>query len=442
MQGNVPITDFHGKRVTVMGLGHFGGGTAVSRWLVGQGAQVLVTDHAPAEKLSDPISQLKDLPITFHLGPNQQQDDFTGADIVVASPAIPPSNPFLQAARAAGVPVTSEICLFVQRCPSRIFGVTGTKGKSTTSTLLGKMVETQTKTWVGGNIGKSLLADLPNISGDDLVVLELSSFMLDHLASLRWSPSVAVVTMISVDHLDWHGSIDKYVDAKRNIVRFQTAADFAVLNRSNEVAWSFAKDTSAKIVPFGIANSRPFQLQLPGEHNQLNAQAAFAAASTAGVSWEAAQSAIADFRGLSHRLQVIGERHGVRFVNDSIATIPEAAIAALNSFPAGKVIQIVGGSDKKHLPIDEMCVALAARAKAVLCIGETGARICQMLGSIKSSDALVVRDCGDLHTAIAAAQELAAPGDIVLLSPGHPSYDQFVNFEHRGSVFTLAFLGG
>ncbi len=417
--------------MTVLGLGHFGGGIAVSRWLVENGATVLVADHSPAEKLTEPVAQLKDLPITFRLGPEQRESDFTETDLVVASPAIPPDNRYVLAAKAAGVPVTSEICLFVQRCPAKIFGVTGTKGKSTTSTLLGKMLATRFTTWVGGNIGRSLLPDLPKIKADDLVVLELSSFMLDHLAALQWSPHVAVVTMISADHLDWHGSSEKYVDAKRNIVRYQSTQDFAVLNQDNEVARSFAMSTAAKIVQFSLSGGERFSIALSGEHNQLNCQAAFAAASVAGIDRQAAQSAIADFRGLDHRLQVVAERNGVTFINDSIATIPEAAIAALNSFPPGKVIQVVGGSDKKHLPIDELCAALAQRAKAVLCIGETADRICATLTNGK----LIVDNCKTISAAVARAKALASAGDVVLLSPGHPSYDQFVNFEERGLVF-------
>jgi UDP-N-acetylmuramoylalanine-D-glutamate ligase len=173
-----------------------------------------------------------------------------------------------------------------------------------------------------------------------------------------------------------------------------------------------------------------FELQLAGEHNQLNAQAAFAAARLYGIEWDQAQHSIADFTGLNHRLQLVHERNGVKFINDSISTIPQAAIAALRSFPSGKVIQIVGGSGKKELPIDELCEALSARAKAVLCIGETGSTLASRLPKN------LAHDCGTLATAVNLAKTLAAPGDIVLLSPGHPSYDQFTNFESRGAMFT------
>ena len=423
------MIDFCDKHVTVLGLGRFGGGIAVSRWLVEQEAQVLVADESSAEQLADSVNQLSDLPIKFRFGTDVRVQDFTDADLVVVSPAIPPHNPFLQAARAAGVSVTTEICLFVQRCKAQVIGVTGTKGKSTTSTLLNLMLGTKHTTWFGGNIGRSLLAELPRIEPAHLVVLELSSFMLEHLGAIGWSPHVAVVTMISADHLDWHGSSEKYIDAKRNIVLFQNPKDFAVLNQANPPARSLADETAAAIIPFDGMTDPRFTLKLAGEHNQLNAQAAFAAAALFGIDWTMAQTAIADFTGLTHRLQVVHESNGVQFINDSISTIPEAAIAALGSFATGRVIQIVGGSGKKHLPIDALCDALTNRAKAVLCIGETADLIASKLPPA------IAQNANDLPTAVRIAKAIAISGDIVLLSPGHPSYDQFTNFESRGSAF-------
>jgi UDP-N-acetylmuramoylalanine--D-glutamate ligase len=420
------MTEVRDRRVTVLGLGHFGGGVAVSRWLAEQWATVTVTDDAPPAKLADAVAQLDGVPVTFRLGPGQAPVD---ADLIVASPAIPPSHPALVAAAAAGVAVTTEICLFAERCPAPVFGVTGTKGKSTTSTLLGRMLAPLGPTWVGGNIGRSLLGDLPAIGPGDRVVLELSSFMLHHLGRMRWSPHVAVVTMVSRDHLDWHGTVDAYVDAKRNIVRYQRPGDVAVLNRRDSSAdWA----TAGRVVYFNGGDERPFALSLPGDHNQLNAQAAYAAAATAGVTWDAAQAAIADFAGLPHRLEVVADAGGVRWVNDSIATIPEAAVAALRSFPVGRVIQIVGGSGKKALATDGLCDALAAHAKRVLTIGETGPQLAADVNGRRPGAATA---CGDLAAAAAAARQLAVAGDVVLLSPGHPSYDQFVNFQERGELF-------
>jgi UDP-N-acetylmuramoylalanine--D-glutamate ligase len=428
------VTDVRGKRVTVAGLGHFGGQVAVARWLVEQGAQVLVTDRAPADKLRESLKQLDGLPITYLLG-EHRLDDFTQADLIVASPAVPWRNEFLAAARDANVPITTEIRLFIERCPATIVGVTGTKGKSTTSALLGEMLKTRYVTWVGGNIGRSLLPELVKIERTHLVVLELSSYMLEHLGGMRWSPHVALATIIAADHVEWHGSLEAYVDAKRNIVRFQRPDDIAILNGDDAGSRSLASVTAAQVRHYGLANARRFELVLPGRHNQLNAQGAFAAAQVMGVTWDDAQEAIRHFPGLPHRLQLVHERDGVRFYNDSIATIPEAAIAALDAFPPRSVIQIVGGYDH-HLPITAMCNAMVERAKAVLCIGATGDAIADTMSDAPHTAAASVYRCGDLATAVRMARQVAAAGDIVLLSTGFKSYDQFGNFEERGEMFS------
>jgi len=434
------MQDLRGKWVTVAGLGRFGGGTAVARWLVAQGARVLVTDQASPEKLAESVKQLEGLPIEYRLG-EHRDEDFTRADLVVASPAIPPTNPYLRAARAADVPVTTEIRLFIERCPAAtVLGVTGTKGKSTTTAMLGEILKRRFTTWVGGNIGHSLLADLDKISKSDLVVLELSSFMLEHLAELHWSPRVAVVTMVASDHLDWHGSRQAYIEAKKTIVRFQRPDDFAVLNEEDPGSWALRTQTQARVVAFGTKDRRPLELILPGKHNQSNAQAAFAAAYVLGIGRDDVEEALRAFPGLPHRLQLVHEQNGVRYFNDSIATIPEAAIAALESFSPKRVIQIVGGYDK-GLPLVAMCNALVERAKAVLCIGATGAMIAETLSASADARAAAVYRCGDLATAVGMAKRIATPRDVVLLSPGCASYDQFVNFEQRGDTFARLVRG-
>ena len=429
------MDDLRNKRVTVAGLGHFGGNIAATRWLVEQGARVLVTDRADESKLADGLKQIEGLPVQYRLGGHDVRD-FVDTDLVVTSPAIKPTSEFLAAARAAKVPVTTEIRLFIERCPAtRIIGVTGTKGKSTTTAMLGRMLEApgKQKVWVGGNIGRPLLGELQHIGASDLVVLELSSFMLEYLAQARWSPHVAVVTMLAVDHVDWHGSPDAYLNAKKGIVRFQRSGDYAVLGEGVSNADEFARSTPAQVIWFNTRRKR-FDLRVPGEHNQFNAQAAFAAASLQGVSWERAQRAIANFNGLPHRLELVHERGGVRYFNDSIATIPEAAIAALSAFEPRTVVQIVGGSDK-GLPFDGMCKALNERAKAVLCIGKTGPEIQRLMGAIPSPRRAPTHACDTLENAMKQARQIARDGDIVLLSTGCASYGQFTNFEKRGERF-------
>jgi UDP-N-acetylmuramoylalanine--D-glutamate ligase len=251
---------------------------------------------------------------------------------------------------------------------------------------------------------------------------------------MRWSPHVAVVTMIAADHLEWHGGHGAYADAKANIVRFQRPDDVAVLNEENADAMALARLTTGRVVAFGIEGRRAFELPLPGRHNQLNAQAAYAAADALGLTWDDAQRAIRTFTGLRHRLELVHEWHGIRFYNDSIATIPEAAVAALDSFPPHRVIQIVGGYDH-GLPITAMCNSLIERAKAVLCIGQTGDKIADAMSESSIQGAAAIYRCGDLPTAVSMSRKIATTGDIVLLSTGYKSYDQFVNFEKRGDAF-------
>ena len=428
------MDDLQNTRVTVAGLGRFGGGIAVAKWLAGQGARVLVTDQATDEALAESVKQLDGLPVEFVLG-RHREEDFESADLVVASPAMPPGSPYLRAARQRGVPITTEIRLFVERCACPIVGVTGTKGKSTTTAMLGEVLAKRRRTHVGGNIGRSLLDRLGEIKADDLVVLELSSFMLEYLAEARWSPHVAVVTMIAPDHIDRHGSEAAYVEAKKTIVRHQKPTDFAVLNEECPDCSAFARATAAKVLLYGVADRKPFALRVPGRHNQLHAQAAFAAGSIFDVSWDEAQAALRDFAGLAHRLELVHERDGVRYYNDSIATIPEAAVAALGAFAAKTVVQIVGGYDKK-LSLTAMNNALLERAKAVLCIGQTGEAIASALESHTKTGGAAIYRCGDLATALRVAKQIAGKGDTVLLSTGCASYDQYRNFEQRGEEFT------
>jgi UDP-N-acetylmuramoylalanine--D-glutamate ligase len=425
------MPELRNRRVTVQGLGRFGGGIAVARWLANQGARVLVTDKDPADKLADSVKQLAGLPIEFRLG-EHRESDFTGTDLVVASPAVPLNNTFLAAARSAGVPITTEIRLFVERCrANRVVGVTGTKGKSTTTAMLSTMLAKRHKTWVGGNIGKSLLDDAPSIAESDIVVLELSSYMLEHLRPMSWSPHVAVVTMVAQDHLEWHGSLEAYVEAKRVVLAFQKPTDFAVLNQTDEGCRRIARSAKSQVRFYGQDIPRPFDLKLPGIHNQVNAQGAFTAASCLGVTWDQAQAALREYKSLPHRLELVYEDRGVRYYNDSIATIPEAALAALHSFPPGRVIQIIGGR-QKDLPLGPMCEELARRAKAVLCIGEKGPDVAD---KVTSAGGKQVYLCHDLPNAVDKAKQIAREGDIVLLSTGCKSYDQFINFEQRGETF-------
>jgi UDP-N-acetylmuramoylalanine--D-glutamate ligase len=430
------MSEFAGKRITVMGLGRFGGGIAVTRWLAGQGAKILVTDKEPAEKLTDSLTQLKGLPIAYRLGEHRHEDFIPlAADLIVASPAVKLDDPCLQTARDAKVAITTEIRLFIERCPARrIIGITGTKGKSTTTAMLDAILSPHFKTWTGGNIGRSLLFDLPHIQPDDVVILELSSFMLAHLEPLRWSPHVAVITMLDADHLDWHGNLANYLHAKQNILRFQKPGDFAVIAEGSLHSQGFTRLTPAEIIRYALDNRAPLELPVPGLHNQLNAQAACVAAACLGITPDQSRAALQNhFRPLPHRLELVHESGGVRYFNDSIATIPDAAIAALESFLEKRVIQIVGGR-LKDSSLSSLASALSRRAKAVLCVGETGGEIVHhIMNCLRPIPPVYL--CEALPMAVRVAKALATEGDIVLLSTGCKSYDQFANYEHRGDAF-------
>lgn len=415
-----------------MGLGRFGGQLAAIRYLLAQDARVVVTDSAGEAKLAESLRELDGLPLTFHLG-GHLDSDFTDTDLVVVSPAVPPTNPFLLKAVAAGVPVVTEIELTLERIYARnpqqtVVGVTGTKGKSTTTALLGRMLASAFPTHIGGNIGRPLLNRLDAVAAGDLVLLELSSFMLHYLGRRGFRPRVALVTLVSADHLDWHGSLEAYIDAKRQLVRYQRPGDHAVLCAASEVARGFAQHTAADVHLYGPpAPAERIPMRLPGEHNQLNAAGALLAATLLGVPRQQAVAAVADFGGLPHRLELVHEAGGVRYYNDSIATVPEAAVAALRSFPPDSVLQIVGGSDK-GLDLTPLTDALRAQARAVLCIGTLGPKLAAAVGPKAEL-------CQTLDSAVARARRLARQGDVVLLSPGCASYDQFPHFEARGDAF-------
>ena len=343
------IQDFKGKRITVMGLGRFGGGVGVTRWLAQNGAKVLATDKAAPGKLQPALEQIADLDIELRLG-EHREGDFRDTDLVVVSPAVPESNKYLQAARDAGVEITTEINLFVERCPARCVGVTGSVGKSTITAMIGHVLDrtlTDRRVWVGGNVGVSLLDNLAEMKPEDLVVLELSSFQLARMPAVRWSPHVAVITNISPNHLDWHGNLAAYIAAKLEIVRFQDPRRDAIVIGDHENlraelqrvrgnitdVWRYGLDGN---VPTAIRDDQRIrwenvQLAIPGRHNRENAAAALTVARVLGVGSEQALAALATFEGLEHRLRRVAVRDGVTYYNDSKSTTPEAAITAMNA---------------------------------------------------------------------------------------------------------------
>ncbi|MCJ7543188.1 MAG: Mur ligase family protein [Phycisphaerae bacterium] len=423
----------NGQAVTVVGLGRFGGGVGVTRWLCSQGAHVTVSDLAPQEELEESVMALDGLDVTLHLG-GHDEDDFTSAELLVVNPAVPKDSPFLAAAARAGVPRTTEINLFLERCRAPVVGVTGSIGKSTTTAMIGTILERVRPCQVGGNIGRSLLEDLPAIAEDHVVVLELSSFQLEDLPLVGISPHVAVVTNLAPNHLDRHGTMEAYADAKKNIFRFQSARDVLVLNAADPIVSTWGAEAPGRVELFE-PGADAFELIVPGAHNQANAQAAWTAARQFGADRPMAGAALGGFAGLPHRLLFVIERRGARYYNDSKCTTPEGAIVALEAFPSRSAVMIMGGYDK-HVSFDSLGAALAARAKAVIVLGQTADQIAAAVQKHRRDASPTLLRAEDLDSAVQQAAEQAATGDAVLLSPACASYDMFTNYEHRGEAFT------
>lgn len=455
-----------GKRVTVMGLGRFGGGASVTRYLCERGASVLLTDIEPEEKLAASVKQIGDLvrsgAVHLRLG-GHNISDFTTCDLVVANPAVPKpwDNGFLRAAWAAKIPVTTEIGLTIARLPdrARVIGITGSAGKSTTSAMIHHVLKSSGfPTVFGGNIGGSLLGEIDSINADTFVVLELSSAMLCWLGDLArvgpselerapngsgWSPRVAVVTNLSPNHLDWHGDLAHYRRSKQELLRAQQAGDFAILPPGSESAeWTTNPGVERRVPREEVSG-----LAIPGKHNRQNASVAIEAALAAAKELDRARAADAvnTFAGLPHRLELAAavSRAGgtIRCFNDSKSTTPEACLLAVAAFDepgevgAGRVHLIAGGYDKGS---DLSAIgALAMRLAGLYTIGKTG-------DAIGAASAGCAKKCDTVERAVASALGAAKPGDVILLSPACASWDQFENYEKRGEMFVreVRRLGG
>lgn len=432
-------TNWQGRQVTVMGLGSFGGGIAAVRFLAERGAKVLVSDRKDESALADSLSQLADLPnVEFRLD-GHDWSHFESAELVVINPAIPPDNPLVEQLVQSGFPTSSEMELFWQLNTARVIGVTGSNGKSTTTALTHHLLEASLETgqaWLGGNIGRSLLPHLDEIQPEDWVVLELSSFQLRALNRIKARPDVAIVTNFAPNHLDWHGTLDDYRESKQALLRWQTEDDFCVLTPGEEVAdWP----TRAERIHAGEIELPPMQLR--GDHNGENAIAAISAVTAAtlimarenGNSTRSpvATEVLSTFQPLPHRLAQVASAAGRAFYDDSIATTPESAIAALNSFDE-PVVLLAGGSDKK-LDMTEFAELISTSTKAVALLGATGPKLDELISA--RNPELIRFQADSLHAAFDWAVEQSSAGDVVLLSPGCASLDWFRNFKDRGEQF-------
>jgi len=414
-----------------MGLGHFGGGVAAARWLARQGASVTVTDLADETDLADSLAELANDPIArFRLG-GHLEEDFRGAEMVVVNPAVRPGNPFVQIAREAGARLTSEIELLMEAAPGRIIGVTGSNGKSTTAAMTAAILRAAgRRTWLGGNIGGSLLPRLKQIRPHDWIVLELSSFQLWHLAPSAAMPQIAVVTGCSPNHLDWHDGYQSYVAAKQRILVGQNRDDLAVLNTHDAEVDSWAPLVRGRRLPLPSLSEIP-PLLVPGEHNRSNAACAAAAGTAAGCDTLTIRRALKAFRGLPQRLEWFAAVNGRRFYNDSTSTTPHSTIAALESLQ--EPVWLLAGGRNKGLDLGDLAAAVVRRAQGAAFFGACADTLRSWVAAVGPQFPATATETMD--EALSWCWQRSRPGDAVLLAPACASTDQFRNFRARGESF-------
>lgn len=445
--------DWSGKRVLVVGVARQG--TALARYLVDHGADVVLNDRGTASNLADAQEELADLPVEWVFGghPLSVLDD---VDLVCPSGGVPLTIPLMEEARARGLPLSNDSQIFLEAVPCPVIGITGSAGKTTTTLLVGRMAAAgiDARAWVGGNIGNPLIANVDEMASDDLAVIELSSFQLELMTA---SPQVAAVLNVTPNHLDRHGTMAAYTAAKRRIVEFQRASDVAILGREDPGAWAFAASVQGELVSFGFRrpprgrqgtflqdgwikfwdreSSQPLlptdSILLRGEHNLLNVLAACAIAVAAGLPFEAMRAGVEGFEGAPHRLEFVRSWGGADWYNDSIATAPERAMAAIRSFDE-PLILLAGGRDK-DLPWDDFARLVRQRVDHLIIFGEASAKVKAAIDEAGPGERpYSVAVCDGLAEAVEEAAKVVAPGDVVLLSPGGTSFDQFEDFAERG----------
>ncbi len=436
----------NGARVTVLGIGV--SNRPLISYLVSCGAHVSACDKKTEQELGEIAETLQEMGVTLHLGEDYLRH--IDGDIVFKTPGMRFDIPELEAARTRGAEVTSEMEVLFDLCPSQILAVTGSDGKTTTTTLIYEMLRKEGyHCYLGGNIGTPLLDQIDAMKPEDKVVLELSSFQLH---TMRKSPSVAVVTNLAPNHLDKHKDMAEYVDAKKNIFRYQSAEDRLILNADNDLTRSFYGEAVGEAVLFGRKDSsagihiasgviyygeeavlKVADIGIPGEHNVENFMAAIGAV-WGLVSKETIQSVAKTFPGVAHRIEFVRELLGVRYYNDSIASSPSRTHAGLLSFNQ-KVILIAGGKDKK-VPYDSLGYDIKDHVKVLIVMGDTAEVITDTTVNACGGEAVMpIYHADSMEDAVKHAKEVAKDGDIVILSPASTSFDRYDNFEERGNHF-------
>lgn len=452
------MTEWNGKHLVILGAARQG--LALARYLVQHGAQVTITDQKDEKDLIGVREESQESGIHWALGghPLGLLDD---ADAVAPSGGVPLEIPFIQEAIRRAIPLTNDSQIFLQAAPCPVIGITGSAGKTTTTLLVGTMAACaygKERSWMGGNIGNPLISDLDQMREDHLAVMELSSFQLE---IMEVSPAIACILNITPNHLDRHRTMESYTRAKARILAYQGSSDIAVLNRDDPGSWGLRDEVRGRLISYGRDlpgegmqgayleggwvkfwdGKAPQELvalssiQLRGEHNRLNVLAACAIASAAGLPAEAIRQGAASLSGVEHRLEFIRSWGGADWFNDSIATAPERSMAAIHSFQEPLVL-LAGGRDK-DLPWDDFARLVLDRVRAVVCFGEAADLVESVIRAARGqgqSIPLILNRPG-LHDAIQAAAEIVEEGDVVLLSPGGTSFDEFADFAERGEMF-------
>jgi UDP-N-acetylmuramoylalanine--D-glutamate ligase len=447
-----------GKTAVILGFARQG--QALARWLSEVGARVIISDKRNFGDLAEAILDFIDVPVTYALG-GHPMDLLDEADVLFLSGGVDPKLPICEEAVRRGIPLTNDAQLYLERCPAPIIGITGSAGKTTTTTLVGRMCDAANRTtWVGGNTGDVLLDHLNDVLPEHTVVMELSSFQLELMTR---SPQIACILNITPNHLDRHGSMEAYTNAKSQIFLHQRPEDICVFGYDDPVSHALAEQAVGRVAYFSLGEMVPDgaflagsrlmvvgagspdgqphvvcsreDIRLRGEHNVRNILAACAIAGSTGVPVEAMRETIRSFTGVPHRLEPIRTVDGVTYINDSIATAPERVIAALKSFDE-PVVLLAGGRDKK-LPWADMGALTAQRVRYLITFGEHGPVIAEYVRAARRFGGKLegVDTFHTLDEAVKRASEVARSGDVVLLSPGCTSYDAYEDFAARGEHF-------
>lgn len=449
---------WNGKHLVILGAARQG--LALAKYLDRHGVQVTITDQKDKNDLKPVMEDFQDSGIKWVLG-GHPLDLLDRADGVALSGGVSLEIPIVREAQRRDIPLTNDSQIFLEQAPCPVIGITGSAGKTTTTLLVGKMAAFaygKECTWVGGNIGNPLISDLDQMREDHIAVVELSSFQLELMDS---SPGVACILNVTPNHLDRHGTMEAYTKAKARILEYQSKSDIAILNRDDPGSWALRDKVQGRLITFGrqkpgkghpgayldgewikfwdgvdATELLPLSsIQLRGEHNQLNTLAACAIASAAGLPEDAIRQGAAALVGVEHRLEFIRSWGGADWFNDSIATAPERSIAAINSFQEPLVL-LAGGRDK-NLPWGDFARLVLDRVRAVVCFGEAADLIENALQAALRGDEemLPIRKCRGLQEAVRVAANSIEKGDVVLLSPGGTSFDEFVDFAERGEMF-------